>query len=45
MHEIGHSLGLDHSMEHSAVMYAMVPPFDPEFQLHADDIEGIQVGS
>ena len=44
VHEIGHSLGLDHSENPLAVMYPTSYVFyDPSFKLHRDDIEGIQV--
>ena len=40
LHEAGHSLGLDHSVDPDAVMY----PFysGPVTGLHSDDIAGIQ---
>ena len=41
LHEIGHSLGLLHSNNKDAVMYAMLNKTgDPK--LHQDDINGIQ---
>lgn len=42
-HEFGHSLGLFHSKEPSALMYPIYRKFDPSvFPLHQDDINGIQ---
>ena len=42
-HEIGHSLGLLHSTNRSAVMYAFYEGYVPvsEFSLHDDDIAAI----
>lgn len=40
LHEIGHSLGLAHSTDTSAVMYPSVGPSDTD--LNASDIQGIQ---
>ncbi|XP_070600410.1 matrix metalloproteinase-9-like [Erythrolamprus reginae] len=40
-HEFGHSLGLNHSSIREALMYPSYPD-QADFQLHADDIEGIQ---
>ncbi|XP_062054307.1 matrilysin [Lepus europaeus] len=42
-HELGHSLGLDHSSDPNAVMYPTYEHADSQnFQLGQDDIEGIQ---
>ncbi|XP_004452920.1 matrilysin [Dasypus novemcinctus] len=42
-HELGHSLGLDHSSDPNAVMYPMYGDGEPQdFKLSQDDIEGIQ---
>jgi acylphosphatase/peptidoglycan hydrolase-like protein with peptidoglycan-binding domain len=40
LHELGHGLGLDHSADTSAVMYAFYG--GPRRELTADDIQGIQ---
>ena len=40
-HEIGHSLGLEHSNDRDAVMYPFIKPYDPGFKLGLDDIQGI----
>ncbi|CAG7816603.1 unnamed protein product [Allacma fusca] len=44
VHEIGHSLGLSHSNDRNAVMYAFAKGGLPnkDFRLHYDDIQGIQ---
>ena len=42
-HEVGHTLGLDHSEVPSAVMNSDHPSFgNPYFDLDPDDIAGIQ---
>jgi len=41
-HEIGHSLGLDHLRNQSAVMAAIYRGYNPDFKLHEDDIQAIQ---
>ncbi|XP_069921052.1 matrilysin isoform X2 [Oryctolagus cuniculus] len=42
-HELGHSLGLDHSSDPNAVMYPTYEHVDSQnFKLGQDDIEGIQ---
>lgn len=42
-HEIGHALGLDHSRFPDSVMHMNIrDKFDSNFQLHEDDIQGIQ---
>ncbi|KAG6386842.1 hypothetical protein SASPL_152018 [Salvia splendens] len=41
LHEIGHLLGLDHSLEEAAIMYSMIGTGQIK-NLHADDIAGIR---
>ena len=42
MHEFGHTLGLDHSTDVSALMYPSYSSSDVKLELRADDIAGIQ---
>lgn len=42
LHELGHSLGLDHSSNKQAIMYPIYRGNHPGLQLHRDDIMGIQ---
>ncbi|KAL1450024.1 hypothetical protein WDU94_002486 [Cyamophila willieti] len=41
-HEFGHSLGLSHSDERSALMAPFYRGYEPSFSLDSDDIEAIQ---
>ncbi|XP_054272155.1 interstitial collagenase-like [Macrosteles quadrilineatus] len=41
-HEIGHSLGLDHSNIVGALMFPTLNSYQPNFELHEDDIKAIQ---
>ena len=42
IHEFGHALGLGHTDVEGAVMEPVINPYDPDQQLHEDDILGIQ---
>ena len=41
-HEVGHSLGLDHSEDPNSLMNAYYGNFESEASLRPDDINGIQ---
>jgi len=42
VHELGHALGLRHSGDVNAVMYAHFGLYKPNYSLSSDDIQGIQ---
>lgn len=42
VHEIGHLLGLEHSMDTRAAMFAAKRPYDPAFTLGDDDVRAIR---
>ena len=42
VHEFGHSLGLQHTNIHGAIMYPYYTGYVPDMKLHSDDIAGIQ---
>lgn len=42
VHEIGHLLGLEHSMDIRAAMFAAKRPYDPAFTLGDDDVRAIR---
>lgn len=42
-HEFGHSLGLGHSEDKSALMAPVYRDYDPDFTLPKDDLAAIQV--
>ena len=41
-HEIGHSLGMHHSSDPSALMAPFYPGYQPTFVMPYDDLSGIQ---
>ena len=41
-HEFGHSLGLSHSKNRGALMFAYYRGYIPNYKLHDDDINAIQ---
>ena len=41
-HEIGHSLGLDHSKNEESIMIEKYEGYRPALKLHEDDILGVQ---
>ncbi|PIO55208.1 hypothetical protein TELCIR_23406, partial [Teladorsagia circumcincta] len=43
VHEIGHLLGLEHSVDPRAVMFSARRPYDPDFALGDDDVRAIRV--
>ncbi|RCN49507.1 Matrixin [Ancylostoma caninum] len=43
VHEIGHLLGLEHSVDPRAVMFAARRPYNPDFALGDDDVRAIRV--
>ena len=42
IHEIGHSIGLDHSFYRSAIMYPFYQGYKENLELDEDDILGLQ---
>ena len=41
-HELGHSLGIDHSKNKDAIMFPFFPGYIPNMKLHEDDIAAIR---
>ena len=42
VHQLGHTLGLDHSSEQDAIMFSSYPKYKKKLQLHFYDTIGIQ---
>jgi len=42
VHELGHSLGLDHTYHPDSVMFAYYTGYKPDLKLDSDDIQGVQ---
>ena len=42
VHELGHSLGLDHTYHPDSVMFAYYTGYIPDLKLDSDDVDGIQ---
>lgn len=42
VHELGHSLGLDHTYHPDSVMFAYYTGYRPDLKLDSDDIQGVQ---
>jgi len=41
-HELGHSLGIEHSNTFGALMFPYYKGYNPKLELHEDDIAAIQ---